>query len=135
MRLPFEKTGPLLAALLVAASAAAGPVYKWVDPAGRFHFSDMPQPGWKRVDLRSANQASSAIPQNSTAADTQRAADCQQQQDALTAYRKAGKVIERDALGNEHEFSEEQKLQLIARAEQQVEDACVGEASSDRSIK
>lgn len=133
MKNRYLKAGVLaLGAALLSAAASAGPVYKWVDPAGHFHFSDTPQPGWKRVEVRSANAATSEIPQIAGGVDdTQRALDCKQKRDTLAGYRKASKIVERDALGQEREYSDEQKNQLIARAEQQAQNACADVPASD----
>ena len=60
--------------------------------------------------------------------------DCQQKRDTLDNYRRASKIVERDALGNEHSYSDDQKQELVARAEAQARSACGGElpdAASD----
>ncbi|NKF22035.1 DUF4124 domain-containing protein [Solimonas marina] len=120
-------------AALTAGAASAGPVYKWIDPAGRVHFSDTAQPGWKRVTVGDANGATPA-PTDAPAAASADSSDCQQKRDTLDNYRRASKIVERDALGNEHSYSDDQKQELVARAEAQARSACGGElpdAASD----
>jgi len=112
----------VLAALSTAASA--GPVYKWVDKSGRFHFSDTPQPGWTRVGVGLPNAMNTESLEGDDPGSEARAAECQKRRDLLASYRGAERIIERDALGNEKEYSAEQRLQLVARAEQQVAEAC-----------
>ena len=113
----------VLLAMLLAAPAGAGQVYKWVDQAGRFHFSDTPQPGWTRIDAGHSNTMTAEVPAGAKA-DGKREADCRQRRDELASYRNAARIVERDALGNEHEYSAEQKKQLIAVSEQKVAAAC-----------
>lgn len=138
----------LMAVLCGAAALAAqaGEVYKWVDPAGRIHFSDLPQPGWQRVDLRtsgssapgSASVATSAAdeaePANGDAAasvaarEKLRAEECARAKDKLESYRRAAKIVERDGLGNEKEYSTEERLKLLELTQKNVTELCGAEA-------
>lgn len=135
----------LLAAVLATATlgASAGEVYKWVDPAGRTHYSDMPRPGWERVDLRGSNAVANATAPaaaesadggesgeateagTDTAAREQlRAEECQRAKDQLASYQRAPNIVERDALGNEKEYSSEERLQLLERTQKRVDEYC-----------
>ncbi|MFT4047701.1 MAG: DUF4124 domain-containing protein [Solimonas sp.] len=115
----------------MSAAASAGPVYKWVDRSGHIHYGDTPEPGWTRVDPGRANTSTGEAPQTGDdVASEAQAAECQKQREALGSYRNAARIVERDALGNEKEYSAEQKQQLVARAEAQVEQACGAPASS-----
>jgi hypothetical protein len=121
----------LLVGLMLSAAASAGQVYKWVDKAGHFHFSDTPQPGWTRVDAMRGNTMTAEVPQvGDDPGSEAKAAECQKTRDTLASYRNAARVVERDALGNEKEYSAEQKQQLVARAEQQVAQACGEDANA-----
>lgn len=110
--------------LLFSVSALAGPVYKWVDAAGRFHFSDTPQPGWTRVDAGRVNTVTAEVPADDGQGEAERAAQCKQKQDTLASFRNSSKVIERDALGVEREYTPEQRQKLIDLTERQVREAC-----------
>lgn len=115
----------LMAALLLAATAEAGPAYKWVDASGQFHFSDTPQAGWTRVDLPGPKLIPAEV-QQQPAADVlaSKAGLCTQRRQTLDIYRTADNLIERDALGGERQYSAEEKQKLISRSEQQVAEAC-----------
>lgn len=125
------------AVLMCAATfaASAGQVYKWVDPNGRVHFSDTPRPGWTAVDLKSAPslsadaaaaESSEESPEGeSTAArERLRADECKRRKEQLDSYLTANKIVERDALGKEKEYSQEERLQLIEQTQKQVAELC-----------
>jgi len=49
-------------ALTLAAVPAAAATYKWVDKDGKVHYSDQPQPGAKKVELKPLTEIPSAEP-------------------------------------------------------------------------
>lgn len=127
----------LIAVLMCAATfgVSAGQVYKWVDPNGRVHFSDTPRPGWTAVDLKSAPSLSADATgaesteggtegESSAARDRLRADECKRRKEQLDSYLTANKIVERDALGKEKEYSQEERLQLIEQTQKQVEELC-----------
>ncbi|MES0873196.1 DUF4124 domain-containing protein [Sinimarinibacterium thermocellulolyticum] len=134
----WPKTASVALLLLAAAgTAGAGPVYKWVDDQGRVHYADTPKPGWKRVDLKVAPGFAPATGGQVEGTDTQqgaapdspergklRAEECQKRREQLETYRRASTITERDALGNERTYNEEQRLQLIEQTQQQVRELC-----------
>jgi hypothetical protein len=122
-----------------AFAASAGQVYKWIDANGRVHYSDTPRPGWKRVDVRTGGGLQSVTAAPEPAAETDvaesdveesperarlRAEECQKRRDQLETYRTSTQIIERDSLGNERTYSEEQRLQLIEQTQRQVNELC-----------
>lgn len=115
---------------VAAYAAQAGQVYKWVDPSGRVHFSDTPQQGWTPVDLSGAQAAADeATAENAGAADDGsraklRAEECKRAKEQLESYQKAPKILERNALGKEKEYSSEERLQLIEQQQKRVRDYC-----------
>jgi len=49
--------------LLMAVTALGGAqIYQWVDASGQRHFSDVPQPGWERVDIEVSRPSSTPVP-------------------------------------------------------------------------
>ncbi|WP_370304674.1 DUF4124 domain-containing protein [Sinimarinibacterium flocculans] len=130
------KTGSFALLLLAAAfSAGAGQVYKWVDAEGRIHYSDTPRPGWKRVDLKVAPgfaPATTQTPAAQSGAEGEesperaklRAEECDKRREQLETYRKATTITERDSLGNERTYSEDERLQLIEQTQKQVSELC-----------
>lgn len=122
-------------ALLCATAAVfgvhAGQVYKWVDPNGRVHFSDTPQPGWKAVDLNESPATSAAAESDAADGGDQantreqlRAEECQRAKTQLATYKSATKIVERDALGKEKEYSNDERLQLLEQTQKRVNDFC-----------
>lgn len=121
-------------ALLCAAAVSgvhAGQVYKWVDPSGRVHFSDTPQPGWRAVDLNESPATSTAAESDAADSGDQvgprdqlRAEECQRAKTQLATYKSATKIVERDALGKDKEYSNEERLQLLEQTQKRVKDFC-----------
>lgn len=128
----------LIAVLMCAATfaAGAGQVYKWVDPNGRVHFSDTPRPGWAAMDLKAAPSlsadAADAVEsseedgdgQGTAARERLRADECRRRKEQLDSYLAAAKIVQRDALGKEKEYSQEERLQLIEQTQKQVAELC-----------
>lgn len=134
------KTGSFALLLAVAFTAGAGQVYKWIDGEDRVHYSDTPRPGWTRVDLKAAPgftpvtaapDVGGYTPPDDASESPQgtqlRAEECQKRREQLETYRNSTQISERDNLGNERVFNEEQRLQLIERTQQQVNELCDSE--------
>lgn len=111
-----------LLVLLLGFAAQAAQVYTWTDEKGRTHFSDKPVPSAKKIEVNPPGAAAEAAAQETDAA--KRAQACQAKREQVETYQKASKVIERDSLGRETEFSEAERQQLIARVQQQADEAC-----------
>lgn len=118
-----------LVALVLASTclgAAASQIFKYVDPQGRVHYADQPKPGWQRVGVTPPPAGSAAPEEGETETREQavaRAADCARKEEQLKTYRNASRVIERDALGREKDYSEEDRQRLIQKMEQEIQ-AC-----------
>ncbi len=135
-------TSLLLAVTLCAVTSIAlgGPVYKWVDTQGRYHYGDQPLPGWTRVDVKPiGGGASEPLPTPTpapTADDPVKAVneaavsarlredECKRRREQLETYRNAPRIIERDEKGQEREYNEAQRLQLIEQTQRQVTELC-----------
>ncbi len=109
---------------LAMAPAMAAQVYKWVDAGGRIHYGDQPQSGWKRVDVNAP--PASAAPGAASGLGPAEKAACEQKRKELESYQKAARVVERDALGREKEYSAEDRQKLIALAQKEADDICAG---------
>lgn len=130
--------GMLLGSLLLCcATVQAGPIYKWIDPAGRIHYGDQPQPGWKRVEVNAppgsggpapapAAKPAGAAADSGAAALAPDAEQCENKRKSLESYQKATRLVERDSLGREKEFTPEDRQKLIDLTQQQVEQVCAG---------
>ena len=112
-----------LTAALLAGAVQAGEVYKWTDKDGRVYYGDRPKHPAEQVDVRTgastpAEAGEAASPQ---AAQSE---ECEKRKALLQSYRKASTIKETDSLGRTREYSEEERLQLLANAERQAQDAC-----------
>lgn len=119
MRTRFRMIALLAGMISVPAFAAS--VYKWVDARGEIHYSDTPQPGWRRVDV-SPTVVDGGAPSKSANADAagKSAEECKQKRDALFGYKNSARIVERNSLGVEHEYTPEEKQKLIMMTEQQL---------------
>jgi len=125
----MNTTLPTLA--LVAATlfgmAEAGQIYKYVDAQGRMHYADQPQPGWKRVDVRpptNSQESEWSEPGIARGADLERATECARKQEQIKTYRNAARIVERDSLGRDKEYTADERKQLIEKTEAEVESLC-----------
>ncbi len=126
------KTRTLCAALLLSglcAVAQAGDIYKWVDAKGSFHYSDLPQAGWTRVGDRPGTASATIGDDADSNGDERvqalaRATDCARKEEQLKTYRNAMRIVERDSLGGEKEYSNEEREKLIAQTEQAIASGC-----------
>lgn len=110
----------LLAGLISVPALAAG-VYKWVDTQGGIHYGDTAQPGWRRVDVSPTVVEAGALPKSADSGTAGKsAADCKQKRDTLAGYKASSRIVERNSLGVEHEYTAEEKQKLIAMTEQQL---------------
>ncbi|WP_348819900.1 DUF4124 domain-containing protein [Fontimonas sp. SYSU GA230001] len=143
----MKATIAALSCTLAVCVAQAQAVYKWVDPNGRVHFSDTPQPGWKRIDLNQAGPAA-ATPTDATAGvddgagsdestpadaadvadngtrDQLRAEECKRAKEQLASYKQATRIVERDEQGKEKEYSSAERLRLLEQTQKRVNEMC-----------
>lgn len=127
----------LLSCLLLTPHAHADTaVYRWVDANGRVHYGDpasAPQGAQAIRPLGGANQQQASNPITSAFDESDPAVDeaaCHRARTQLSTYQSAERIIESDALGQQREYSGEQREQLIARAEMAARTAC--EEARDR---
>lgn len=129
------RIGLLLAALLCSAAAAADTanLYRWVDKDGRVHYGDQPGANAQRLNPKTLNSADDEGGSSGGAADaaaTKQAAQCKQKSEQLTTYQKAASVTETDALGNQHEYTPDEKDQLVAKTQKYLDDHCASTANA-----
>ena len=123
-----------IVALLLSGSALAGPVYKWVDEKGRTHYSDKPVASAKKLEVKAPGAAQAAKDAaNADETEGARARNCQQKKDQLLTYKNAASVKEVDSLGNEKEFTADEKVKLIERTQQQISQLCEAQTAAEGS--
>jgi hypothetical protein len=121
-----------LCTLLIASGASAADVhvYRWTSPDGKMHYGDLPPPDAhdirvfdRRVGTTAANpaapgaQGTPAVPQISEA-------DCTNKRVQLKTYKNATRLVERDSLGREHEFTLAEREQLVTKLQADLESQC-----------
>lgn len=128
MRLVLLASCTLL--LMGVASAAGDRIYRWKGADGKIHYGDNPPSNAQDVrNFDSAFGAPSHTPPPSPPPMTEeqiaaREMDCANKRNQLKTYRNAVRLVERDALGREHEYTAEERQQLIARVEADIESQC-----------
>jgi hypothetical protein len=99
-------------------------VYKWVDKDGKVCYGDRPKHPAEQVDIRTG----ATVPEEASGpggqAQAAKSAECEKKKALLQSYRKAATIKETDSLGRTREYSEEERLQLLASTERQANEAC-----------
>ena len=126
MRLSIVMMGLCLFASMTIADAAG--VYKWKDADGRVHYGDQPKDGAERIKTGPGN-GEAAPPEDDSNSDAgkQKAKhleDCGRKRDQLVTYQKASRIVETDSLGNQKEFSDDERQKLVAKTQQQITEGC-----------
>lgn len=111
--------------LLCACSFAAHAekMYRWVDAQGKVHFSDRPQGNARVIDVRPGSGPGAADSKSALASRID-AAECRRRQDQLAGYRQSERIVEKNALGVEREYTPEERNRLLRLTEQAVAESC-----------
>lgn len=112
----------LISALMLtswSATVQANKLYRWVDEQGRVHFTDRPPQG-QRVETLRVRPPPAAAPEQRNEV----SAECLQAREKLAEFQNAERIVERDGLGQERAYSEQERALLIARSQNQVEQTC-----------
>lgn len=119
--------------LFASATMADAGVYKWKDANGRVHYGDQPKSGAQRVDGAPTNTEAAPEEESSDPAKqkTSKADECARKRDQLMTYQKATRIVETDSLGNQKEFSDEERQKLIERTQKQIAEGCAGAVGTD----
>ena len=141
---------PIAFAALLAATAAAGDLYRWVDAEGRVHYTDSPLPGTKveKLDIRSQPTDPAALAASEAkAAATDRvndevarmkdeeaatakqlaeakAADCADAQKSYADMRDERKILATGTDGKETWVRGDDAIKLKEQARAKVEELC-----------
>lgn len=128
----YRQLACILLLALVAGGADAGKVYRWVDAQGKVHYGDRPDGAKAAVEVRPGvtTTVPDATPGSDAGAEAKRAALCTQKREQLGTYKNASRIVEKDSLGNEKEFTAEEQLKLIEKTERDIEALCADNAAS-----
>lgn len=128
MRLSVMALGMCMAMSTLTAHAD---VYKWKDANGRVHYGDQPASGAEKVNAGSVNAAPADASDNATDQSAQkRVEECSRMREQLANYKTASKIVETDSLGNQKEFSDDERKKLLDRTQKQIAASC-GDSAAD----
>lgn len=120
----------------LAFAAQAADVYKWKDAQGHVHYGDQPKNGSEKVNVSPVNsEAEVKASADAAAQRAQKAQDCGRKRDQLSSYQSALRIVEKDALGNEREYSEAERQKLIALKQKQIAEQCADVPAEDAKSK
>lgn len=136
MRLVLLASCTLL--VMGVASAAGDRIYRWKGADGKTYFGDTPPSSAqdvRNVENRFAAPANpgAATPARTELTEEQVAAletECANKRTQLKTYRNASRLVERDALGRERVYTLEERQQLVAKVESELQAQC-GDAQSE----
>ncbi len=124
-----------LCLIFASNSSLADQIYRWADSNGKTYYGDLPPQNATAVEKIDRRHGASLDAEKSKAkpdagagdAEEARAAKCEKTRAQLATYRNASRLVQTDNLGNEREYSEEEKALLIGRTEVEIEVLCGGE--------
>lgn len=115
----------------VASAASGDRIYRWKGADGKTHFGDTPPASAQEVrnfDGKVGGPSNSPPPPSGPPLTEEqiaaRDADCVTKREQLKTYRSAVRLVERDALGREHEYTPEERQQLVQRVENDIQTVC-----------
>lgn len=122
----------VIALALCSLGVSAAEVYKWKDANGRTHYGDRPTQNAEKITVKpgsgedpanadKARKELEALKMQST-----KYASCQQKREQIETWKSASKIIEKDGLGREKEYSNDEKQLLLQRAQSTYEKECAG---------
>ena len=116
--------------IIGGASAADERIYRWTGHDGKVHYGDLPPPGAREVRNfdRKVGTAAPTEPADHAPPSAEKLAEqeaeCANKRAQLNTYRNATRLVERDALGREREFTLAEREQIIARTQADLETRC-----------
>lgn len=124
-----------LCLIFASSTSLADQIYRWAGSDGKTYYGDQPPlnaTAVQKIDRRHRSGAESEKSKTkpdvgSGDAEDARAAKCEKTRSQLATYRNASRLVQTDNLGNEREYSEEEKALLIGRTEVEIEVLCGGE--------
>lgn len=123
----------LVAAVSMPATDAAAAIYRWVDQDGTVHYSDQPRAGAEKVGVEQRRSRSTSGNRDSAdgagqsrteRAATIRAEECGKAKERLASFREAATLTTTGEDGEPRPLTAEERVQAIARAEEDVAGLC-----------
>lgn len=115
--------------LFAGASQAEETIYRWTGSDGKTYYGDMPPRDARNlleVDSRFGKSKSelNALSEIDSAADETRRAECSSKTAQLKTFKTATKLVEKDSLGREREFTSAERQLLIERTQADLDAQC-----------
>jgi hypothetical protein len=109
--------------------SGAKKVYRWTDARGQVHYSDRPDDDARdvqemKVKFGAATEAIVPPPAATPEEEARRVAACALKRGQLDSYSNSIRLVEKDSLGREREFTPEERDLLIARTRGEIEQQC-----------
>ena len=134
MRKAFALAGLLCLTATGVYAAAQNSMYRWVDKDGNVHFSDQVPADIQAKLLKPDNTGPAPLSDEELAAakarEQARMEKCEALKKQLDSYKKAGTISESDALGNIHEYSDDDKKKLVEQTQAKSDEACAAATAS-----
>lgn len=123
-------------------SAAAADVYRWTDIDGNVHFGDRPQYVDEPIEVKTADIGDPDDAPDTAAPDTAdadaaaleaRAENCEVASKRLAEYERADQLVGEDEYGRKRDIIGEERVEVLLRAQKDVEEFCGEVAESEPS--
>lgn len=125
----------LLGLTLFAGAVHAEKIYRWTGSDDKVYYGDLPPQGARDVrpfdrkvgTTAAADDYVESRPQQLAASD----ADCAAKRAQLSTYKNAARLVEKDSLGREREYTAAERDQLVARAQADLQSQCGDEPADE----
>ncbi len=111
--------------------ASAAEVYKWTDAQGRVHYGDRPrqQDAQKVVVNAGSGDGGTGAAREASAIEKLKMQDkkyaaCKNRKEQLANWKLASKIVEKDGLGREKTYTDEEKQSLVERTQSSIDKEC-----------
>jgi hypothetical protein len=120
------------AVLLLVSVAAAAEVYRWVDAEGEVQYSDRQVQGAEPAEVKVPEVVDAVSVAESADTQVVRDQQCELARKRLDEYENSDALFQEDEFGRRREISGEERVQLIARGQSNVNEFC-GEQMAEES--
>lgn len=116
----------LFVAAQTAHGAAGERIYRWTGEDGKTHFGDQPPRDGRVIETVESKLGTSPAlsPTPSAPVRVASESECTNKRAQLSTYQNATRLVERDSLGREREFTAEEREQLVKKTQQELETQC-----------
>lgn len=126
----------LLVLVGLVPAQASDKIFRWTGADGKSYFGDTPPAGARDVQPFSRKVGTTVASPEDSGADTaaeessMSVADCANKRAQLSTYKNATKLVEKDSLGREREYTVEERDLLVKKTQEELETQC-GDVASE----